>query len=220
VLLQLVAGLEKEERDRVIGRFRLIVGTIVTLLDPLPKASLAKLLKRSTSNLDGILNYLHSVLKIPSDAMSPIQLFHLSFHDFLVDQEQCGTDFWIDERAVHARIAASCIQIMSVDGGLRENICGLEYFGKLRRDVSTNTINKYLPAELRYACCYWVEHLKRGRGKVCDNDEVHIFLGKYILHLLEALGLLGKISDSIHMIATLQSLLSVRLHNQVTWFTF
>jgi hypothetical protein len=219
VLHQLVAKRQKSTRNIVIERFRLIIGTIVTLLDPLPKASLAKLVTTSISDLNGILDYLHSVLKVPSDAASPIQLFHLSFHDFLVDQEQCGADFFIDEEAAHARIAVSCIQIMSADGGLRENICGLEYPGKPRSDVGTDTISIYLPAELRYACRYWVEHLKRGCHRVCDNDKVHIFLKKYILYLLEALGLLGNISESIHMIATLQSLLSVRQSHHMTTVT-
>jgi hypothetical protein len=220
VLYQLVAKRQKSARDIVIERFRLIVGTIITLLDPLSKESLAKLVNTSTSNLDGLLDYLHSVLKVPSDSASPIQLFHLSIHDFLVDQEQCGADFFIDEKAAHARIAASCIRIMSVDGGLRENICGLEYPGKPRRDVSTDTINDYLPAELRYACRYWVEHLKRGGVKVCDNDEVHIFLEKYILYLLEALSLVGKMSESVHMVATIQSLLSVRQCHHVIKFRY
>jgi hypothetical protein len=210
VLHQIVATCQQSTRNTVTERFRLIVGTIVTLLSPLPKTSLAKLVDMSTSGLNGVLDYLHSVLKVPSDAASPIQLFHLSFHDFLVDQEQCGADFFVDEKAAHARIAASSIQIMSADGCLRKNICELEYPGKPRRDVSSNVIDDHLPAELRYTCRYWVEHLKRGGVKVRDNDDVHVFLEKHILHLLEALGLLGKISESVHMVATLQSLLSVR----------
>jgi hypothetical protein len=207
VLHQLVAKRHKSARDTVIDRFRLIVGTIITLLNPLPKASLAKLINLPISNINGILDYLHSVLNIPSDAESPIQLFHLSFHDFLVDQEQCGADFFVNEQAAHARIAASCIQIMSTS--LQENMCGLEYPGKQRCDVSTDIINSRLPAELQYACRYWVEHLKRGEVKVSDNDKVHNFLKKHILHLLEALSLLGKTAESISMITTLQSLLSV-----------
>jgi hypothetical protein len=210
VLHQLIATRPKLTQSMVIEKFRLIVGTIVTLLDPLPKASLAKLTQTSASNIDGVLDYLHSVLKVPSDAASPIQLFHLSFHDFLIDQDQCGAEFFIDEQAAHARIAASCIQIMSADGGLQENICGLAYPGKPRRDISTDIINNHLPAEFQYACQYWVEHLNRGKVNVSDNDSVHIFLEKHILHFLEALGLLGKIYESVHMVATLQSLLSVR----------
>jgi hypothetical protein len=133
------------------------------------------------SDLDGVLDFLHSVLKIPSNGNSPIQLFHLPFHDFLVDQEQCDTEFWIDEKAAHERTATKCIQIMSAEGGLRENICGLEYPGKLRSEVSSSTVNIHLPAELRYACRYWVEHLRRSGRRVRDNDEVHTFLKRRFL---------------------------------------
>jgi hypothetical protein len=189
-------------------------------MDPLPKASIAKLLNMSTSDLDGVLDYLHSVLKVPSGAISPIQLFHLSFHDFLVDQDQCDADFWIDEKGTHERTATRCIEVMSANGELRENIWGLEYPGKLRSEVSSDTIDIHLSAELRYACRYWVEHLRRSGRSIRDNDDVHCFLQKHTLHLLEALGMLGKISESIHMIATLQSLLSVRLFDHVMRFHF
>lgn len=181
VLSQLVAKRNKLTRRTVIWRFQFIVGTIITLLDPLPKASIAKLLNMLASDLDGVLDFLHSVLKIPSNGNSPIQLFHLPFHDFLVDQEQCDTEFWIDEKAAHERTATKCIQIMSAEGGLRENICGLEYPGKLRSEVSSSTVNIHLPAELRYACRYWVEHLRRSGRRVRDNDEVHTFLKRRFL---------------------------------------
>jgi hypothetical protein len=88
------------------------------------------------------------VLKIPSDATSPIQLFHISFYDFLVDQEQCGADLWIDEKAAHTRIATRYIQIMSAEGGLWENIWGLEYPGKLRSEVTGDSISIYLLSAL------------------------------------------------------------------------
>jgi hypothetical protein len=216
VLHQLVAKRQKSSREKVLQRFRLIVGTIVTLLDPLPKASIAELLKVSTSDLDGILDYLHSVLKIPSDATSPIHLFHLSFHDFLFDKEQCDVDFWIDEKATHARTATKCIEVMSTERGLRENMCGLEYPGKLRSEVNRSTINTSLPAGLRYACRYWVVHLQRSGRSIYDNDEVHSFLQRHFLHLVETLGILGKVSESISMIATLRLLLSVRLDYHIT----
>jgi hypothetical protein len=97
VLRQLVTIYQQSTRGTVTKRFQLIVGTIITLLDPLPKTSLIKLINTSVSNIDGILDYLHSVLKVPSNTVSPIQLFHLLFYDFLVDQEQYGSDFFIDE---------------------------------------------------------------------------------------------------------------------------
>lgn len=105
---------------------------IAALLDPLPKPSIAKLIDISISRVDRTLDYLHSVLRVPSDVRLPVQLFYLSFHEFLVDQKQCDADPWIDEKTTHARTATKCIEVMSAATGLRENICGLEYPGKLR----------------------------------------------------------------------------------------
>ena len=220
VLHQLVANRQNYSREMILRRFRLIVGTIIALFNPLPKPALVALLDMSTSHVEGVLNRLHSVLRVPSTEALPIQLFHLSFHDFLVDCDQCDTDFWIDEEAAHSRIAMRCIQIMSAKEGLREDICGLEHPGKLRSEVSSRTVDTCLPAVLQYACRHWVDHLQRSGRTIRDNEETDNFLRKHFLHFLEALGLLGRISESILMIATLQSLLSVGQNYHVIQFHY
>jgi hypothetical protein len=101
-------------------------------------------------------------------------------------------------------------EVMSSKQGLRENICNLEYPGMLRSEISSDTIYTCLPAELQYACCCWVAHLQWSELRICDNDKFDSFLRKHFLHLLEALGVIGRISESISMIETLQSLLSVK----------
>lgn len=210
VLDQLIAGLNKEERDIILPRFRHLVGTIITLFEPLPKAAIANMVSMSTSDVDGILDYLHSVLRVPADERLPIHLFHLSFHDFLVDRDQCDASFWIDKEAAHSRIASKCIEIMSAKEGLRENICDLEYPGKLRNEVESGIIERCLSAELQYACRHWIAHMEQSGRVIRDNDETDKFLRKHFLHLLESLGLLGKISEAVGMIAKLQRLLDVR----------
>jgi hypothetical protein len=220
VLRQLVIKCPKLHQGIVLQKFRLIIGTIIILFDPLPKLAIAVLLNLLTPQLDGILDYLHSVLKVPSKEELPIQLFHLSFHDFLVNRNQCDPDFWIDEEAAHGIIATRCIEVMSAKGGLRENICGLEYPGKLRSEISINSVNTCVPAELRYACHHWVDHLRRSGRHIHDSDEIDNFLRKHFLHLLEVLGILGRSSESISMIAILQSLLEVRLAYYVTSLHF
>jgi hypothetical protein len=218
VLRRLLANLDKSDQEQVIEKFRRTVGTIITLADPLPRSSIAHLLSVRVSELDCVLDYLHSVLRVPSDPKIPIRLLHLSFCDFLLDTRQCDTDFWIDEKLTHARTAANCIKTMSKDRGLRENICNLDSPGILRSEVESGDIDASLTSELRYACRYWTYHLQRSECSIRDDDEVYDFLRTHFLHLLEALGLLGEISESISMITTLQSLLSVRLHRYVIYF--
>jgi hypothetical protein len=202
------SALDGEQKQQLREMLQLIIVIFV----PLPGTSVAAFLGFEMEDYDlrSLLLHLHAVLDIPSQMDDLVQPLHKSFHDFLLDRNQCGTDFWIDETQAHAKIASRCIEIMSGKQGLRENICNLEYPGMLRSQISSNTITTCLPAELQYACRYWVDHQQQSGQRICDKDDVHVFLEKHILHLLEALGLLGEISESVRMVATLQSLLSVR----------
>ena len=92
---------------------------------------------------------------------------------------------------------------------LRKNMCDLESPGKLRNEIDMKTLHDCLPPDVRYACQYWVHHLKQGGRRICDQDAVHLFLQQHFLHWLEALSLMGNISESIALIDTLQSLVEV-----------
>jgi hypothetical protein len=207
VLQQLVVGRTGFEKERLAREFQKIIGSIVILANPLPTAFLARLLGISEKDVDSRLQRLHSVLRIPSNRDSPIQLLHLSFRDFLLDREKKGKWFWVDEMETHGMIATRCIELMS--NCLRENMCGLEYPGKLRNEIDGKTLHDCLPPDVRYACQYWIHHLKERGDRIRDEDEVHLFLKKHFLHWLEALSLMGNISQSIVLIDTLQSLVPV-----------
>jgi hypothetical protein len=210
VLNQLLAGRNNSEKDELLKDFRNIVGTIIVLVDPLTTRALAKLLCVSKSLIDRRLNPLYSVLSVPADQNSPVRLFHLSFREFLLDEKKRETSrFWIDVEQKHRTIAAKCIELMSTHTGLRENVCGLEFQGKRRSDVKAEILEKSLPLELRYACRYWVYHLQYSGDSIRDQDHIHIFLQIHLLHWLEAMSLLGKISESVTAIETAQSLLQV-----------
>lgn len=86
--------------------------------------------------------------------------------------------------------------------------------GIARADVDPAVINSHLPTDVRYACLYWVHHLDQSRlaqEKACitDDHQAYIFLKRHFIHWLEALSLLGKISESITIIGCLQALVSV-----------
>ena len=94
---------------------------------------------------------------------------------------------------------------------LNENICHLEFPGELRRDINYKIVEKYLPVDIQYACRYWVHHLVESGKPLQDQDIVHTFLQGHFLHWLEALSLIGGISESIKMISNLQSIIAVSL---------
>lgn len=192
-------------------KFREVVGSIILLEDPLSIDSIANLLNFTMAAVRFQLNSLHSVLEIPRDKKRPVRVLHLSFHDFLVDPKKRGNSpFWIDEREAHARIAKKCLQLMSSRQGLRQNICDLPSSGTLRNEIEGWRVQQYLPPELRYACRYWVSHLRQSERNTCEYDELHGFLRKHALHWLEAMSIMGEASESIDALINLQSYINVR----------
>ncbi|QKX62565.1 uncharacterized protein TRUGW13939_09726 [Talaromyces rugulosus] len=215
ILKQLIHGRPEKAQKSLVERFRIIVGTIVHLAEPLSRSSLASLLDIDSQQVEGQLSSLHSVLSVPSSAESPIRMLHLSFRDFLVDPETRKTNpFWINEREKHSEVLAKCLDRMSRPGCLQENMCNLPDHGTLRAEIDSRIITDYLPPDVQYACRFWVYHLKESlkETQTCinDNDPVHMFLLNHFLHWLESLSLLGRIAESITIIRTLQTLVNDR----------
>lgn len=215
ILDQLVLGKTEVAKKSLLDEFHIVVGSIILLAESLSIVSLACLLDIPRPVVDRRLTTLHSVLSVPPSDDSTVRMFHLSFRDFLVDPNKRGTNpFWIDERATHKRIANRCLELLSSGSRLKKNICNLDIPGTTRADIEPAIINSHLPADVRYACLYWVHHLDQSRSaqeKACitDNHQAYVFLQCHFLHWLEALSLLGKISESIAMIGCLQGLIGV-----------
>jgi hypothetical protein len=208
ILDYLLADLSDSEKEDLDREFQEIVGSLIILAEPLGTSPLARLLDIEKETIDCRLDSLHSILSIPSSPDAPIRLLHLSFRDFLLDPYKQGkSPFWVDEKERHVAIATRCLELMS--GCLDENICHLEFPGKSRGDVKQVALGSCLPVDVRYACRYWIHHLLESKQPLKDQGIVHHFLKKHFLHWLEALSLIGRISDSIGMIGSLQSVTTV-----------
>ena len=83
--------------------------------------------------------------------------------------------------------------------------------GTLRSEIDRQVIDYHLPAEVQYACRYWVYHLMQTKSGLYDEGQVHVFFREHLLHWLEAMSLLEYTSESITMITTLHSILEVGL---------
>jgi len=196
---------DEEDKERRISEFREIVGSIVVLESPLSIISLARLLGIPRVDISCRLDLLHSVLSIPVNEDMPVRLLHLSFRDFLLDpQKRKKSQFWVDERETHKRLAGKCLQLMSSPKGLRQNMCNLLRPGTLRSEIDKQAIANCLPPEVQYACRNWIYHLEQSKGRICDGDVVHTFLQKNFLYWLEAMSLIGEAPESIRMINSLQ----------------
>ena len=211
VLDQLLSELEEDEKEAWLQAFREVVGSVVVLESPLSVTSLARLLQVPQEEIQCRLDSLHSVLSVPSSEDAPVRLLHLSFREFLVDpQKQEKSLFWVDEKSTHKKLASSCFELMSGPSGLHQDMCSLSGPGVLRSQIDEHTVASSLSPGLRYACRYWVHHLKKGQQDIRNGDTTHLFLQKHLLHWLEAMSLVRESSRCVDLLHSLQALASVR----------
>ncbi|KAJ5933485.1 hypothetical protein N7454_005814 [Penicillium verhagenii] len=220
VLNQLLYNLpNKRQKDQVIKGFQQVVGAVVMLENPLSIESLSKLLNIPERTIQIRLDLLHSVLKVPEDKSLQVRLFHLSFRDFLLDDETPSkTPFWVDSQQMHYELAKACLSVCGHT--LRKNICKLSTDGTPRSNLNHATIDRHIPPEVQYGCRYWAHHLGQfltdseasPRDEAADvvTDALE-FLQKHFTHWMEAMSILGLMSEVIGMVNLLLVLLPAPL---------
>ena len=195
---------ERLSQENICHEFRLIVGAIICLAEPLSRTALAALLDITSGSIQTRLRSLHALLQVPIDSDGLIRPLHLSFAEYLTSPETKDQPYSIDAQATHCLLWKQCLRLLSGPHGLREDICGLRYPGQLRGEISASLIAQHLPLAVEYACRHWVHHLRCSTFKLSDGDEVYSFLQYHFLHWLEALSLLDRLADSIELIDTLR----------------
>ncbi|KAH7142366.1 hypothetical protein DER46DRAFT_581782 [Fusarium sp. MPI-SDFR-AT-0072] len=198
VLRSLITDVSENDKTQIIKDFKLIVGSIVILANPLSVWALSQLLEVDPEVVDNRLDTLHSVLSIPPRRKAPVRLLHLSFRDYLITQEG---GFQVDERHTHQTLAKHCLRVMR--GGLRENICGLSFPGTRRSTVDSSELEERIPPQLQYTCMHWAYHHMEGDPKSKDRNEVHDFLATHFLHWMEALSLMGRVKECLDSLRSL-----------------
>ena len=209
VLENLISShLKQREKEKAYEMLREALGAIVTLFSPLPAPSLARILHVPEQNVGAMLGGLHSILDIPKDPTRPVRLHHPSLRDFLLNSQRCGDrHFWVNEKKAHEALANHCIRLMS--NKLQRDIHGLWDPGARAAQVPPDNLVRCLPAELQYACRYWVDHLQRSEHQLWDDGIVHRFLRDHLLHWVEALSWIERSSEGIRAIALLESIANV-----------
>jgi hypothetical protein len=100
----------------------------------------------------------------------------------------------------------------AMDSKLRRDMCSLQKPGVRIQEAKSRVPDSCLP-QIAYACEYWVEHLQAGRHAcsdiVADGGKVHGFFQKHLLHWLEAMSLLQKMSEAILALQKLEATLDV-----------
>ncbi|KAG4428260.1 hypothetical protein IFR05_016256 [Cadophora sp. M221] len=166
------------------------LGSLVVSLSPLSTSALSRLLQLPREEVDLIFNNLHAILDISDDPTRQLRLHHPSFRDFLLNEDRCG-DFWLMSKTLKKDIYSMCAP------------------GSQVSQIGSSLLQECLPPDVQYACLYWVQHLQRSGSQASDGEEAHQFLQAHLLHWLEALGWMGKISEGIQAILALEAYIQV-----------
>jgi hypothetical protein len=194
---------DESEQQQLLQEFQKIVGVITLLAVPLSINALARFLGIGADQISNRLDSFRSVLSVPGDRYQPVRILHLSFRDFLV---QPRTKFFVDEPEKHKEIAKSCLKIMR---RLQKDICNLASPGTHRADIDPQHIRQCLPPELQYSCRYWIHHLEQSQALPSETDDILLFLQEHFMHWVEAMSLLGLISEEVGMLDLLYTLIAV-----------
>jgi hypothetical protein len=199
-----------KEKGEFYSKLRNMLGNIGVLFSPVSTHSLSTLLCISEEDINETLEDLHAILDIPKDQVRPLHLHHPSFHDFLLDRDRCSDPkFWVDARQAHQTLSDDCIWLMS--NCLKQDICGQVIPSTRVDDVEDSQIEQSLPPEVRYACLYWIQHLHKSEAPLLDNGQVYEFLQVHLFHWLEALSWIGKTSEGILAMLSLETKILVKL---------
>lgn len=146
-----------------------------------------------------------------------IFLIHQSAKDYIVGVNG-RDDLCLDQAEEHREIALSSLNLLS--GTLKENIYDLIKLGTLIGEVREAAVTNMLP-RIEYATCYWVYHLsdyladptyaQLNATILSDGGMVHEFLQAHLLYWLEALSWMGKTSEGIMAISSLEAQILVSL---------
>jgi hypothetical protein len=208
VLNRLSVNQNGQRKKKLTEDYRMVIGTILILEAPLPIISLSGLTGIPKESIRIRIDSLHSVLSIPDDETKPVRLFHLSFRDFLLDPDtRDKTPLWIDEKEMHTILTGQCLKVMQ--HCLRKNICSLPDDGGQCKEIDINSINRFMPPELQYSCRYWAQHLQKSQDPVTELVKAFSFLEAHFLHWVEAMSVLGIISEVVGIISELQSVIEV-----------
>lgn len=206
VVDRLLAGCDSESSAILTDDLKKVIGSIVTFQQPLPLECISSLLDVERGTIDRVLNGLHSAFDVPADPAQPVRLLHPSFRDFLLAPEKKGIfKFWVDEHRAHTFVARQCLKLLSRSGVLQQDICGLRSPGAWRNTVDDQTLKRCLPAEVRYACRYWIRHLIKGSTEDQDVwESAFVFFKVHFLHWLEAMSLIRRLPDALTAVTALQ----------------
>ena len=193
-------------------KIRSVLGTVTLAANPLSPSTIATLLGFDTEDVFPLLSAVHSLLIFKEDVDHPVQPFHKSFPDFIIDPVRC-TDrrFLVSPPDHHAKLLTGCLELMNKK--LKQNMCKLPD-GVVNSEVDDlkERIEQCIDHGLRYACRSWHKHLV---GTLPEHTLkitpiLHRFLEGKFLFWLEVLSVLGVAREAVDALEAAAKWLDVR----------
>ena len=181
------------------AKFRLILGAIVLAANPLSPSTISILLGFDPSDVSPLLSSVHSLLILPKDVNHPVQPFHKSFPDFIVDPNRCTNPrFCLYPPDQHTELLVGCLKLMNKK--LKWNMCNLPstVTNAEVKDLQERT-EQHINKALGYACRSWHKHISdvTSAQKLEIMTILHQFLEKKFLFWLEVLSVLGAVREAV-----------------------
>ena len=208
-ILQDAFGDDDPEDD---PKIRSVLGAVILAMNPLSPSTIATLLGFDTEDAFPILSSVRSLLILQEDIDHPVQPFHKSFPDFIVDPARCVNQrFYIFPPGHHMELLVGCLQLMN--RGLERNMCKLPDCVVNSEVVDLRErAEEYIDPGLQYDCRSWHRHLV---GTVPAHAPeiipvLHRFLEGKFLFWLEVLSIVCAAREAIDALDAATKWLSVR----------
>ena len=195
-ILQGAFGDDDPEDD---PKVRSVLGAVILATNPLSPSAIAALLDLDPRYVFSLLSSINSLLVLREDIGYPVQPFHKSFPDFLIDSTRCTDQrFCVSPSDQHTEILVACLDLMNQK--LEQNMCKLP-------DCVTNSevkdlkerAKQYVNNPLQYACKSWYKHLINVTPTHTLNPihALHRFLEGKFVFWLEVLSILGAAREAV-----------------------
>ena len=187
-----------EEDSDVDFKVRAIIGTIVTVVNPLPPLAIAELIGIEHEEATLLLTRIQSLLAIGEDLNQPVKPFHKSFPDFITDPSRCAdTRFLVFPGCLQVQLAMNCLRVMN--RSLEQGLLSLpEYAWNSEVTDLQAMVDDRVSTALQYACRSSHNHLVEAQGDITDLVLcLRTFLEEKFLAWLEVLSVLGDAGGAV-----------------------
>ena len=180
-------------------KIRSALGAVILAANPLPPSAIAALLGSDTEDVFPFLSSVHSLLILQEDVHQPVQPFHKSFPDFVIDPTRCiDQRFRVSPPDHHAELLIGCVELMN--RRLERNMFKLPD-GAVNSDIDDleERIEQHTDHSLQYACRSWHKHLIGIAPAHAPEitSILHRFLEGKFLFWLEVLSVLGAVREAV-----------------------